>query len=146
MRSTWTTRIVVSLLAAVGVGVGAAAPAAVAAPTTSDYVATFLVAGSEVYRIRLTDADDIDTARSLLKGSTPLIPSGLIVYGWTDVNLGWSWHIDPASVTFSRSAVEVCDGLPSSVERHQITSPYYCPWGARIQSLQPATFPYQPPK
>jgi hypothetical protein len=66
------------------------------------------------------------------------------VYGSPDVNVGWSWHIDPSSVVFSHSAIEVCDGLPSSVERHEITSPYYCPWSALIKSLEPATFPYNP--
>jgi hypothetical protein len=35
-------------------------------------------------------------------------------------------------------ATEVCDGLPSYVEKHQVTSPYYCPWGARVIAIEPA--------
>lgn len=109
-----------------------------------DWVATFRVAGVETFRMRLTDADDIATAQQLLKGGRPLVPSGQVVYGYADVNTGWSWHIDPKSVAFSVAAIEVCDGLPSHVENHQITSPYYCPWSALIQTLEPAPFPYDP--
>ena len=32
---------------------------------------------------------------------------------------------------------EVCDGLPAYVEDHTITSDRFCPWGARVVSVEP---------
>ncbi|PRY31171.1 hypothetical protein CLV70_10355 [Pseudosporangium ferrugineum] len=33
-------------------------------------------------------------------------------------------------------SAEVCDGLPSDVEKHAITVPYFCPWGAEVIAIQ----------
>ena len=79
----------------------------------------------------LTDQADIDVARALLAGQeAPRIPNGLVVRGDPDVNEGYTWHIDPASVEFADFTAEVCDGRPSDVEQNIITSDRYCPWSA----------------
>jgi hypothetical protein len=102
-------------------------------------IATFRVADAETYRVRLTDPADIETAEKLLAGELdPLIPNGRIVRGETDVNEGWSWHIDPNDFEFAEVTMEVCDGLPSYVEDGTVTSDRFCPWSAVLVSLEPA--------
>jgi hypothetical protein len=118
------------LLAACG---GAAAPD----PSTEGVVVTFRVADAESYKIHLTDPADIEIARKLLAAEeAPTIPNGVVVRGSADVNVGYSWHIDPASVEFADSTIEVCDGLPSDVEKGLITSDRYCPWSAKVIAIE----------
>jgi hypothetical protein len=122
------------MLAACG---GTAAPAQPShAPT--GVVVTVRVADTEEYRIHLTDPDDIAAAQKLLAGqAAPRIPNGRVVRGAPDVNIGYSWHIDPASVEFTDTTTEVCDGRPSDVERGLITSEWYCPWSAHVVAIIP---------
>jgi hypothetical protein len=124
-------------LSAMLVGCGGIAPSGEPTPT-SGVVVTVRVADAEEYRIRLTDPDDIATARKLLAGeAAPSIPNGRVVRGDADVNVGYSWHIDAASVEFADTATEVCDGRPSDVEKHVITSERYCPWSAKVVAIAP---------
>lgn len=105
-------------------------------------VATFRVADAEEYRILLTDPEDIAIAGRLLAGDpgeTRRIPNGVIVRGGDgDVNTGYSWHIDPATVEFAELTIEVCDGLPSHVEDGSLTGDRFCPWFAEVIDLEPA--------
>jgi hypothetical protein len=106
-------------------------------PSTEGVVVTFRVADAESYKIRLTDPADIQIARKLLAAEqAPAIPNGVVVRGSADVNVGFSWHIDPASVEFADSTIEVCDGLPSDVEKGLITSDRYCPWSAKVIAIE----------
>ena len=99
-------------------------------------IVTFRVADSEQYKIRLTDPTDIEVARKLFTGSeAPRIPNGVVIRGSSDVNVGYSWHIDPDMVEFVDVTTEVCDGLPSDVEKGLITSDRYCPWSAEVISI-----------
>lgn len=99
-------------------------------------VVTFRVAESEEYRIRLTEQEDIEVARKLLAGEeAPAIPNGRVVRGSPDVNTGYSWHIDPADIEFADVTMEVCDGLPSDVEKGVVTSERYCPWSAKVIAI-----------
>ena len=101
-------------------------------------VVTFLVAGSEEYKIQITDPDKITIARNLLAGNEdPKIPNGIVVRGDAGVNEGYSWHIDPDSLEFADMTTEVCDGLPSDIENGIITSEYYCPWAAEVIAVVP---------
>jgi hypothetical protein len=129
------------MLAALSVLIAACggAPAEQPASAPNNVVVTVRVADAEEYRIRLTDADDIATARKLLAGeAAPAIPNGLVVRGEPDVNVGYSWHIDPISVEFADTATEVCDGRRSDVEKRVITSDRYCPWSAKVVAITPA--------
>jgi hypothetical protein len=136
-------RLLLALCLAVSAGVSlTSVPAAAAASESStqqEYVAFFTFPGhpEEYYRVRLTDPADIQTAQWMLKTGTRLVPVGLVVYGSPDVNIPWSWHIDPANFQFSQGSIEVCDGFPSEVEKHLITSDYFCPWSAVLTSLTP---------
>jgi len=123
MAQRFGTFILALWLSAMLVGCGGRAPSGQPAPTPTGVVITLRVADAEEYRIRLTDADDIATARKLLQGeAAPGIPNGRVVRGDADVNVGYSWHIDPASVEFADTATEVCDGRPSDVEKRAISS------------------------
>jgi len=109
------------------------------ATAPNDVVVTVRVTDAEEYRIRLTDADDIATARKLLQGeAAPRIPNGRVVRGDADINVGYSWHIDPDAVEFADTTIELCDGRPSDVERGLITSERYCPWSAKVVAVTPA--------
>jgi hypothetical protein len=44
----------------------------------------------------------------------------------------------PADIEFADMTTEVCDGLPSDVEKHAITSDRYCPWAAKVIAVEPA--------
>ena len=117
-------------------GLTACGDPSVQAPQKEGVVATFRVADVEEYRIRLTDPADIEIARKLLAGEeAPSIPNGIVVRGDPDVNVGYTWHIDPESVEFADITVEVCDGLPSDVEKGIITSDRYCPWSAKVIAI-----------
>jgi hypothetical protein len=106
------------------------------APSAEGVVVTFRVAGVEEYRIRLTNPAHLDITRRLLAGEeAPGIPNGLVIRGETDVNDGYSWHIDPDSLEFADFTTEVCDGLPSDVEAELITSDRYCPWAAEVTAI-----------
>lgn len=118
------------------VGLTACGESAIATPQKEDVVVTIRVADVEEYRIRLTDPADIEIARKLLAGEeAPRIPNGVVVRGDPDVNVGYTWHIDPESVEFADITVEVCDGLPSDVEKGIITSDRYCPWSAEVIAI-----------
>jgi len=105
-------------------------------PEEKAVIVTFLVADSEQYKIRLTDPADIEVARKLLEGNeAPAIPNGVVVRGSSDVNVGYSWYIDSESVEFADVTAEVCDGLPSDVEKGLITSDRYCPWSAEVIAI-----------
>lgn len=111
-------------------------PTATSQPTS--VVVTFRVAGVEEYRIELIDPQLIAVAQKLLAGEeAPKIPNGLVVRGDPGVNVGYTWHIDPNSVEFVDVAIEVCDGLPSFVERGEVTSDRYCPWDAQVIAIEP---------
>jgi hypothetical protein len=108
-------------------------------PLPAGVVVTLRVADAEEYRIRLTDQEDIVIAQKLLASeAAPSIPNGRVVRGDTDINVGYSWHIDPASVEFADMTTEVCDGRPSDVENSVITSDRYCPWSAKVVAIVPA--------
>lgn len=136
---TMRLALLVVWLAAMLVGCDSLAASGQPAPTPGAIVVTVRVADAEEYRVRLTDPNDIEVARKLLAGeSAPRIPNGRVVRGETDVNVGYSWHIDPDSVEFADTTIEVCDGRPSDVEQGVITSERFCPWSAAIVAIAPA--------
>jgi hypothetical protein len=96
-------------------------------------VATFQVAGDETFKVELATPELIDHAKQLLAGDdVAAIPSGTVVRDDPGVNGPWSWHIDPATLSFADATIEVCDGLPSYVEDGTVTSDHYCPWSATV--------------
>ncbi|CAN5369025.1 hypothetical protein BH09ACT4_BH09ACT4_18330 [soil metagenome] len=98
-------------------------------------VATFPVV-DETYKIELVTPELVAHAQALLDGEdVAAIPNGKVVRDNPGVNAPWSWHIDPATLEFAAITIEVCDGLPSYVEDGTVTSDQYCPWSAKIISI-----------
>lgn len=118
----------VAVSAAGGGSAGGGAP-------SGNPVATFQVVG-ETYRVELATPELVAHAEALLAGEdVAAIPNGEAVRGDPGVNAPWSWHIDPATLEFADMTIEVCDGLPSYVEDETVTSPNFCPWSAKVISI-----------
>jgi hypothetical protein len=52
----------------------------------------------------------------------------------------WSWHLAERSLFPSEGAVEICDGLPSTIElRVSLGSSFrrYCPWSGVLRNVRP---------
>jgi hypothetical protein len=129
------TSVALMFAAILGACASPTASAPAVSPSPGGVVVTFQVA-DERYRIELTDPADVEIARMLLAGEeAPSIPNGIVVRGDPGVNLGYIWHIDPASLEFADVTTEVCDGRPSDVEQHLITSDRYCPWAAEVVAI-----------
>lgn len=94
----------------------------------------------ERFIFELTDPATIQEARDILSGQLPSRHiMGLIVKTPVDYNAPWSYHLDPASVSFFNSAIEQCDAAIQYVEDHlgqvgdTILPDYiWCPWGSRL--------------
>jgi hypothetical protein len=100
------------------------------APTAPSFgaLATFAV-GSETFHVYLTTTDQVVAARFSESRGLAHIPRGRIVPGM-QLNLGWSWHLE--DVAFVETALELCDGRPSDVERVgiQFGGGRFCSWSA----------------
>jgi hypothetical protein len=89
---------------------------------------------NETFRVHLTTDEQIRGAELALGNGPAKIPNGRIVAG-EEVNEGFSWHL--VDVTFAEVTIEVCDGLPSEVQRAGVNfgGGRYCPWSARVVSI-----------
>lgn len=107
-------------------------------PATGAVIVTIRVSG-EAYRVRLTDPADIAIAKDLAAGKDgPRIPNGKVIVGSSDVNTGWSWHIDPADFEWVDVTMELCDGRPSFVEKGEVDGGRFCPWSAEVVKVEAA--------
>jgi hypothetical protein len=117
--------------------VGATANADEARPAAAApkaIVGTFNVVDAETFKVKFTDPADIERAKVVLAGDENPHPIGRIVYGKSDINAPWSWHL--AEAGWADVSTEVCDGLPSDVEERKLTSEYFCPWGAKLVKIE----------
>ena len=122
--STFMTAVIVMTCFASACGGGTpTAPSAGAVVT--------LAVSSETFRVSLTSSDQVAAARAAQGGGPARIPNGRIVPG-TQVNVGWSWHLE--DVMFVESTIELCDGRPSDVERQGTAfgGGRFCPWTATV--------------
>ena len=107
-------------------------------PLYPDDMAVFEVeVAGERFRIGLTTATRIEQAEALLASGAENNVHGTLRRGSGRFNAPYSWHLDPATVTFPDLTMEVCDGRPQSDVQADIdywvdTVKYYCPWGAKI--------------
>jgi hypothetical protein len=104
-------------------------------------IATFKVQ-DETFKIELATPELVDHARRLLDGeNVSAIPLGTVVRGDAGPNAPWTWHIDPTTLQFADMTIGVCDGLPSYVEDHTVTSEQFCPWSAKVVAVDPVQAP-----
>ncbi|HKP22960.1 MAG TPA: hypothetical protein VJV39_03800 [Dongiaceae bacterium] len=105
--------------------------------------AYFKVAGAtaaDTFVIALTDPAGIAEARALASGQEPSKHvTGLIVAEAVPYNAPWSFHLDPASISFFEMSIEVCDAATSYVEAHLaevggafLPGRRWCPWSSRV--------------
>jgi hypothetical protein len=106
-------------------------------------LATFEVEG-ERFRAWATNPQTIQDLHELQQGtrSRANIPNGRILRGpgRAGHNAPYHRHLDPQDLTMAEVAIELCDGLPSYVEKdvdefvNGVGS--YCPWAAELVELQ----------
>ncbi|GII75844.1 hypothetical protein Sru01_08260 [Sphaerisporangium rufum] len=125
-------------------GSAAAAAAGGTGPAAAENEAYFAFdypPSRETVVIKLTDPEKIQHARDLLAGKTQDRPHvmGRLVKRPEPYNPGWSFHLDPATISFFQVAIEVCDASPHYVEEHLdeaggafLPGLYWCPWGSRL--------------
>jgi hypothetical protein len=75
----------------------------------------------ERFSVLLTRAETIQQAQELMESGESRVLMGRLAAGDGGFNLGYDWHLEPDSVGFHDVAVELCDGLPSNVERTSST-------------------------
>ena len=111
--------------------------------TSDQRTAYFKVAGAteaDTFVIALTDPATIAEARALASGQEPSKHvTGLVVAEVVPYNAPWSFHLDPASISFAEMSVEVCDAATSYVEEHLaevggafLPGRRWCPWSSRV--------------
>jgi hypothetical protein len=90
---------------------------------------------TEAYRVLLTTPAQIAAARAAQAGGRAAIPNGRLVAG-AQINTGYTWHVE--DVEFVEATIELCDGLPSHVQRDGVAfgGGRYCPWSARVVDVQ----------
>ena len=122
--------VLASLLAASAAACGGDSPTA----PSSVALVTFSVQ-AETFRVSLTSANQVVAARAAQDGGLARIPIGRIAAG-TQANAGWTWHLE--GLTFAETAIEVCDGRPSDVERQGVMfgGGTYCPWAATVVRIE----------
>jgi hypothetical protein len=140
-RNTYVKKLLLTAAtAALGITmitVGATANADEVRPSAAPVkaiVGTFNVVDQETLKVKFTNKDDIERAKAVLAGDENPHPIGRIVYGKPDINAPWSWHLTEAH--WADVSSEVCDGLPSDVEERKLTSPFFCPWGAKLVKIE----------
>jgi hypothetical protein len=129
---------------AAGLVLAATVLAVCSSPTSPELeggvLATFDVQG-ERYSIFITNPQTIEQVLALSNGQgNARIPSGRLIKGREAYNAPWSWHIDPEDVHMAELTMELCDGLPSYVEKDidywVVTVGRFCPWSAVFVSLR----------
>jgi hypothetical protein len=105
--------------------------------------AYFKLAGAtdaDTFVIALTDPAVIAEARAQANGHEPSKHvTGLVIAEAVPYNAPWSFHLDPASISFAEMSIEVCDAATSYVEEHLeevggafLPGRRWCPWSSRV--------------
>ena len=105
--------------------------------------AYFKLAGAteaDTFVIALTDPAVIAEARAQAGGQEPSKHvTGLVIAEAGPYNAPWSFHLDPASISFAEMSIEVCDAATSYVEEHLaevggafLPGGRWCPWSSRV--------------
>ena len=100
--------------------------------------ATFRVV-NDVFRASITNPTGITQALALWSGqSQAKIPVGQLDCASGAFNCGWTWSVNPSSITFAELTIEVCDATPSYVQGNCASFPNgtYCPWSAELIELR----------
>jgi len=89
----------------------------------------------------LNDEVKIAEARAILaqSNSTKNHVQGTIIPESAAYNPDWSFHLDPATISFFELQIEVCDANVTYVEEHldeiggsTLPRSFWCPWSSRL--------------
>lgn len=70
---------------------------------------------STVVRLEITNAEGLEQAENLLQTGVGHWALGTPRRGDGGFNAPWSWHIDPATVTFAEVTIEACQSAASAI-------------------------------
>ena len=80
-----------------------------------------------------------DEARRIIASKSNKHVQGTIVTGPAPYNDGWSFHLDPTSISFFEMVIEVCDANMTYVEEHLdevggafLPRNHWCPWSSTL--------------
>jgi uncharacterized protein (TIGR03437 family) len=96
--------------------------------------------------VRIVQPAAIAKARAILAGSSPPeIMTGRVVVVPAFYNPKWHFHVDPLSIGFTESAIEVCDSSIRGIEdglkdvgRSLLPGLRWCPWTTKVLAEIPA--------
>ncbi|WP_437927813.1 hypothetical protein WMF37_00830 [Sorangium sp. So ce291] len=101
----------------------------------------FIDHSGKEFIFEITDDAKIAAARNILSGKeqAQVHVMGRIVKRSASYNPGWSFHLDPTTITFFTMAIEVCDASAIYVEDHLdeacgafLPGCHWCPWSSRL--------------
>ena len=87
---------------------------------------------NDVVRLEITNAEGRNQAEDLLRSGVAQWAIGTPRRGDGGFNGPWTWHIDPASVTFAEVTIEACQTAASAIDddlEYWITFGQICIWG-----------------
>jgi hypothetical protein len=113
-------------------------------PPSGGVLATFRTAGGATFNSYITNPTGINDAIRLWRNPTlrKKIPVGRLSCAPVAWNCPWTWSQVPSSVVFAENTVELCDGIPSDVEKNcsHFGMGTYCPWSAVLIELRDCRF------
>lgn len=86
----------------------------------------------DVVRLEITSAEGLAQAADLLRSGEGRWALGTPKRGDGGFNAPWTWHIDPASVTFAEVTIEACQTAISAIDDdldYWIDFGQVCIWG-----------------
>jgi hypothetical protein len=86
----------------------------------------------DVVRLEITNAEGLAQAADLLRSGEGRWALGTPKRGDGGFNAPWTWHIDPASVTFAEVTIETCQTAMSAIDDdldYWIDFGQVCIWG-----------------
>jgi hypothetical protein len=93
----------------------------------------------ETFIFKLTDPLKIQEARNILASGNRRIVSGTIIKQSVYYNSPWTFHLDPRSIAFPESAIELCDASIRYIEENRdVAYSNWCPWTSRLLKEIPA--------
>ena len=107
----------------------------------------FMQRPGQEFIFQLTDSERIQKARDILSGKETMAVHvhGRLIKRQQPYNPKWSFHLDPATISFFPMAIEVCDANMQYVEDHLdeaggafLPGAHWCPWDSRLTREVPA--------
>ena len=94
---------------------------------------------AKTFVIEIVDPARIDEARKIISSKSSKGVMGTVVPKSASYNPPWSWHLNPATISFFDMATEVCDCNVDYLEEHLseiggafLPNSSWCPWGSRL--------------